>query len=94
MRSTVALLALVTWLSTSGVASAARDEYEDSQSHPLRVAAYLVHPVGFVLEWVIFRPLHAVVSASPETEKVFGHTPHGTDEINARPTMASTVGRY
>ncbi|HXG49825.1 MAG TPA: OmpA family protein [candidate division Zixibacteria bacterium] len=55
---------------------AAPDEYDDSQSHPLRVAAYLVHPGGVLLEWVIFRPLHLLVSGTEFQEKIFGHTPH------------------
>ena len=51
------------------------DDYDDMQSHPLRVAAYLVYPVGFTLEWLIFRPFHYVVSR-PYLEPVFGHRPH------------------
>lgn len=51
------------------------DEYDDSQSHPFRVIAYLVHPVGYALEWVVFRPLHCLV-AQPSLVKVFGHTSH------------------
>lgn len=56
------------------------DEYDDSQSHPLRVAAYIIHPVGVGLEYLIFRPIHMLVSANPTTEKIFGHTPHGAGE--------------
>lgn len=52
------------------------DEYDDSQSHPLRVVAYLAHPVGLTVEWLFFRPFHAFVSAAPEIEYVFGHKPH------------------
>lgn len=51
------------------------DVYDDSQSHPLRIAAYLVHPVGYALEWLIFRPFHWVV-AQPSLVDVFGHEPH------------------
>jgi len=54
----------------------ARDDYDDSQSHPLRVLAYMAHPIGVVFETLIFRPFHAVVSATPETEYIFGHRPH------------------
>jgi outer membrane protein OmpA-like peptidoglycan-associated protein len=57
-------------------ASAAPDEYDDSQSNPFRVAAYLLHPVGWLAEWIIFRPLHAIVSANEPMEKFFGHRPH------------------
>ncbi len=52
------------------------DEYDDSQSNPLRVTAYLAHPVGVLLEWVLFRPLHFLVSSTPEAEYVFGHQSH------------------
>jgi len=52
------------------------DEYDDSQSHPLRVVAYITHPVGVLLEWIAARPFHALVSASKETEYFFGHRPH------------------
>jgi outer membrane protein OmpA-like peptidoglycan-associated protein len=55
---------------------AASDEYDDSQSHPLRVAAYLIHPVAFLVEWTVFRPLHYLVSATEPQEAFFGHTPH------------------
>ncbi len=55
---------------------AAADEYDDSQSHPLRVLAYLVYPAAFLVEWTVFRPLHYLVSATPQQEALFGHTPH------------------
>lgn len=66
------------FLSTVGARSviAAPDEYDDSQSNPFRVAAYLLHPVGVVTEWVLFRPLHFLVSANEPLEKFFGHRPH------------------
>lgn len=55
---------------------AAPDEYDDSQSHPLRILAYAWHPVGWLAEWAIFRPIHHLVSATRAQEKVFGHNPH------------------
>lgn len=55
---------------------AVADEYDDSQSHPLRVLAYIVHPVGVLAEWVLARPFHFLVSATPELEYIFGHRPH------------------
>ena len=53
----------------------AHDAYDDSESHPLRLAAYAINPVGFALEWLVMRPIHFVVS-QPALERVFGHTPH------------------
>jgi hypothetical protein len=59
-----------------GAATAsAHDAYDDSQSHPLRLAAYALHPVGFALEWAVTRPIHFLVS-QPKLERVFGHTAH------------------
>lgn len=55
---------------------AAPDEYDDSQSHPLRIAAYLIHPAAWLLEQVIFRPFHYFVSATPLLEEIHGHRPH------------------
>src|SRR6188768_72341 len=51
------------------------DDYDDSQSHPLRLAAYLIHPVGYTLEWLVTRPFHELV-AQPDLAPVFGHTSH------------------
>jgi OOP family OmpA-OmpF porin len=42
----------------------------------LRVAAYLLHPVGWLAEWIVFRPLHFIVSATEPQEAFFGHRPH------------------
>lgn len=55
---------------------AAWDEYDDSQSNPFRIAAYLMHPVGWLAEWVVFRPFHFMVSATEPQEAFFGHRPH------------------
>lgn len=68
------LLAVVLALS-AGPAVAGPDAYDDSQSHPLQVAAYLVYPVGYTAEWLIFRPFHYLVSR-PGLERLFGHVPH------------------
>lgn len=54
---------------------AAADEYDESQSHPLRAVAYVTHPVGLALEWFVARPFHFLVSA-PGLDKIFGHRHH------------------
>ena len=76
-RSQIPLIALALCL-TIGVKPglAAPDEYDDSQSHPLRVVAYLLHPVGWLTEWIVYRPFHFLVSATPPQEAFFGHHPH------------------
>lgn len=72
-RATIAVV-LASQLVIAGRAMAAPDTYEDSESHPLRIAAYVLHPVGVVAEWLVFRPFHYLVShAGP----VFGHDIHG-----------------
>lgn len=37
-------------------------EYTDEDSHPLRVAAFIIAPIGFVLEWTVARPIHYVAT--------------------------------
>ena len=63
------------------------DEYDDSQSHPLRLLAYLISPVGYSLEWLVTRPFHEFV-AQPDLEPVFGHQPHAY--YGDAPVRAST----
>lgn len=47
--------------------------YRESESHPLRVLAYIVHPIGWVAREVIFRPLSYFASSSEETRSVMGY---------------------
>lgn len=69
-------LALTLLVSPASPALAAPDEYDDSQSHPLRIAAYLLYPAAWLTEWLVFRPFHFMVSATEPQEVVFGHRPH------------------
>lgn len=50
------------------------DGYSDADSHPLRIVSYALHPVGYTLEWLISRPIHALVS-QPELCPIFGYSP-------------------
>lgn len=97
MRKLIVLIAAMVVVMTSGATFAAErfgaDAYDDSQANPLRIAAYLIHPVGYTLEWLITRPFHELV-AQPDLEPVFGHEAHsyygesplgaGTGEISVR----------
>ncbi len=47
--------------------------YRESESHPLRVLAYVVHPVGWALRELIFRPLSYFAGSSPETKSIMGY---------------------
>jgi hypothetical protein len=53
----------------------------DSQyeTHPLKVLGYGFHAVGQGLSWVIFRPIHWLVSQD-NMDVVFGHKAHATEE--------------
>jgi hypothetical protein len=48
--------------------------YTDAESHPLRLVAYALHPVGYTVEWLFFRPIHALVS-QPDLCPIFGYSP-------------------
>lgn len=76
----VASVALLVFSAPSYAQPNAEDAFDETQTHPLRVAAYLVHPVGFALEWILFRPFHYVVSR-PGLDKMFGHRPHGENRM-------------
>jgi len=50
------------------------DEYDSKQAgHPVRIAAYVLHPVGVIIDWVIFRPAWWVGSHEP-FHTLFGRT--------------------
>jgi len=65
--------------------------YRESESHPLRILAYIVHPIGWLAREVIFRPLSYFASSTPETREIMGYRdPHdiykpscfsGTNEV-------------
>ncbi len=54
------------------------DQYEDAFSNPLRLAYYVLHPVGFTVEWLVMRPLHYLISR-PYLSRFFGYTPVGEE---------------
>jgi hypothetical protein len=61
------LLAAGAALALLAVASpVAAEDYDESYAgHPLRVVAYVLHPVGVILDTLIFRPLHWIGSHEP-----------------------------
>ncbi len=67
----VTLVAALLWIAPAAPASA--DDYnEDRVGHPVRVLAYLTHPVGVILDYVFYRPFHWVGSKEP-FKTLFGH---------------------
>lgn len=56
-----------------GAGSAAADEYDPQDAgHPVRIIAYVLHPVGVALDVLIFRPAHWVGSQGA-LARIFGH---------------------
>ncbi len=52
---------------------AAANEYEKERAgHPLRIVAYVVHPIGVILDYVLLRPFHWIGSHEP-FKTLFGH---------------------
>jgi hypothetical protein len=65
------LLALGLLVSAS---PAAADEYDPTYAgHPLRILAYVVHPVGVAFDYLLFRPAHWIGMHEP-FKTIFGHT--------------------
>lgn len=54
-------------------APAAADRYDPQKAgHPARIVAYALHPVGVMLDLLIFRPAHWIGSKEP-LATFFGH---------------------
>ena len=69
-RQVLALVAVVFLTAPLATAHDYYDDFEDT--HPLRLVSYPVHAAGYVLEWLVTRPIHALVSQR-DLEPVFGH---------------------
>jgi hypothetical protein len=48
------------------------DHDPEDSGHPLRIAAYLAHPVGVIIDTLIFRPANWIVHFEP-FRTIFGH---------------------
>ena len=71
LRSLAAVLTVAFALTMALPAPA--DDYDDERSgHPLRIVAYLVHPIGVILDYLIYRPFHWVGNHEPFST-FFGH---------------------
>ncbi len=70
-RGWIAALSAVLVLALASPVAA--DEYDASNSgHPVRLVAYLLHPVGVLIDYVLLRPAHWLVSSEP-MKTIFGH---------------------
>lgn len=67
---TVFALALIAV--ASALPSRADDYDEKSSGHPLRIVAYVLHPVGVAIDYLFLRPAHWLGSHEP-LKTIFGH---------------------
>ncbi len=73
---TASCLAAVTLVISIALAAgpAAADQYDSKVAgHPLRIVAYVIHPVGELLELLIMRPAHWIITREP-VKALVGHT--------------------
>ena len=72
MRKFAVTLVLATAL-LFATAPAQADEHDCCRSgHPLRVVAYVLHPIGVIVDTLLFRPAHWAVHYEP-LRTLFGH---------------------
>ena len=73
-RSTAAVLTAIAIALTAAPVTA--DEYDPQRAaHPMRIVAYALHPIGVLLDLLIFRPAHWIGSYKPHAA-LFGHEPY------------------
>lgn len=72
-RSLYAACLLGAWLVLGLAAPAAAHDHDPERSgHPLRVIAYVLHPVGVTIDWLVMRPAHWIGHREP-FRTLFGH---------------------
>lgn len=72
-RTSKTLLAALAAVALLAPAASTADEYDPQRAgHPVRIIAYVLHPVGVVLDVLIFRPAHWFGSLDG-VDEFFGH---------------------
>lgn len=72
-RTAKQVLAALCALALLAPAAASADEYDPQRAgHPVRIIAYVLHPVGVMLDVLIFRPAHWFGSLDG-VDEFFGH---------------------
>ncbi len=72
LRRLAGVVVLSAALLAAGSPALAHDHDSTRSGHPLRLLAYLVHPVGVILDTLILQPLHWVGSHEP-IQTLIGH---------------------
>lgn len=71
-RGAFAVVALVL-IAVTAATPVEADEYDEKSSgHPLRIVAYVLHPVGVAIDYLLLRPAHWLGSHEP-LKTIFGH---------------------
>ncbi|MFQ5696835.1 MAG: hypothetical protein ACE5IL_00955 [Myxococcota bacterium] len=74
MRVCTALVLCALWLGATPAALAASRYDPERAGHPLRIAAYALHPVGVILDRLVFRPAWQLGQHEP-LRTLFGVVP-------------------
>jgi hypothetical protein len=60
------LAAVAALVMLAGASPAATEEYDETYSgHPLRIIGYVLHPIGVILDTLIFRPFYWIGGHEP-----------------------------
>ena len=79
MRKKIAAAFLAIAFVALAVTPARASRYDDTEeTHPLKVVGYAVHGAGEILSFVVFRPIHWIVSM-PYLDVFFGHKAHANE---------------
>jgi len=66
IRKRAVAFVLAAALVFASASPAVADRYDKSKAgHPLRIAAYVVYPIGALLDVLIMRPAHWLISQEP-----------------------------
>ena len=69
----VAALFLSVLLLSAAPSVSMADDYDPTMAgHPLRIVAYILHPVGVMIDYLIMRPAHWLASHEP-IQTLVGH---------------------
>ena len=75
----VAVAGILTFTATMGEAQA--DRYDPKKSgNPVRISAYILHPVGVLIDYSLMRPCFWVVQREPFST-IFGYQPTWNESI-------------
>jgi hypothetical protein len=72
LAASAAAALLLAWSTVAAPAARADKHDPERAAHPVRIAAYVLHPVGVILDYLIVRPAHWVVEREP-FRTLFGH---------------------